>query len=109
MSPSKNEGIPEIENDYDKDVYNGDIGYVENADVDAGELIANFDGRPSRAILSSSLRSALLRKLESVFTPPIESIVPDSVKRFRKPVELGYSELQDMFVGQPAGSCLDFI
>ena len=37
--------VMQIENDYDKEVYNGDIGYVENVDIDAGELIANFDGR----------------------------------------------------------------
>jgi exodeoxyribonuclease V alpha subunit len=35
----------QIENDYDKEVYNGDIGYIEEVDSDAGELVANFDGR----------------------------------------------------------------
>ncbi len=35
----------QIENDYDKDVYNGDIGYVVDVDPDAGELVASFDGR----------------------------------------------------------------
>src|SRR5208283_1028851 len=34
--------VMQIENDYDKEVYNGDIGYV---DPEAGELIASFDGR----------------------------------------------------------------
>lgn len=38
--------VMQIENDYDKEVYNGDVGYVEDVDVDTGELIANFDGRP---------------------------------------------------------------
>ena len=37
--------VMQIENDYDKEVYNGDIGYVDDVDVDAGELIARFDGR----------------------------------------------------------------
>src|SRR3954471_17407301 len=37
--------IMQIENDYDKDVYNGDIGYIDDVDPDAGELTANFDGR----------------------------------------------------------------
>jgi len=37
--------VMQIENDYDKEVYNGDIGYVEDVDVEAGELIAHFDGR----------------------------------------------------------------
>jgi exodeoxyribonuclease V alpha subunit len=36
----------QIENDYDKEVYNGDIGYVDAVDAAAAELIARFDGRP---------------------------------------------------------------
>ena len=35
----------QIENDYDKEVYNGDIGYVDDVDPDEGELTARFDGR----------------------------------------------------------------
>ena len=37
--------VMQIENDYDKEVYNGDIGYVEGVDTNEGELTANFDGR----------------------------------------------------------------
>ena len=37
--------VMQIENDYDKEVYNGDIGYVEDVDPEAGELQARFDGR----------------------------------------------------------------
>ena len=37
--------VMQIENDYDKEVYNGDIGYVDDVDPDASELIASFDGR----------------------------------------------------------------
>ena len=37
--------VMQIENDYDKEVYNGDIGYIDDVDVDAGELTATFDGR----------------------------------------------------------------
>ena len=37
--------VMQIENDYDKEVYNGDIGYVDDVDADADELIARFDGR----------------------------------------------------------------
>jgi exodeoxyribonuclease V alpha subunit len=37
--------VMQIENDYDKEVYNGDIGYVDDVDRDAGELTASFDGR----------------------------------------------------------------
>jgi exodeoxyribonuclease V alpha subunit len=38
--------VMQIENDYDKEVYNGDIGYVDDVDPDEGELTASFDGRP---------------------------------------------------------------
>ena len=37
--------VMQIENDYDKEVYNGDIGYVDDVDPDEGELIARFDER----------------------------------------------------------------
>ncbi|WP_342352142.1 ATP-dependent DNA helicase [Ochrobactrum quorumnocens] len=37
--------VMQIENDYDKEVYNGDIGYVEGIDIDAGEMIIGFDER----------------------------------------------------------------
>jgi exodeoxyribonuclease V alpha subunit len=37
--------VMQIENDYDKEVYNGDIGYIDDIDTDAGELTAAFDGR----------------------------------------------------------------
>ena len=32
--------------DYDKDVFNGDIGFVRTADLDAQEIVIDFDGRP---------------------------------------------------------------
>jgi exodeoxyribonuclease V alpha subunit len=34
----------QIENDYEKEVYNGDIGYIDDVDPDPGELSASFDG-----------------------------------------------------------------
>jgi exodeoxyribonuclease V alpha subunit len=37
--------VMQIENDYDKEVYNGDIGYVVTLDLDEGELTVSFDGR----------------------------------------------------------------
>ena len=37
--------VMQIENDYDKEVYNGDIGQVTDVDPDAGELTARFEGR----------------------------------------------------------------
>jgi hypothetical protein len=36
--------VMQIQNDYDKEVYNGDIGYVDEVDLDDGELVASFDG-----------------------------------------------------------------
>ena len=38
--------VMQIENDYEKEVYNGDVGYIDAVDLDTGELIASFDGRP---------------------------------------------------------------
>ena len=37
--------VMQIENDYDKEVYNGDIGYVDDVDPDADELTARFDSQ----------------------------------------------------------------
>jgi exodeoxyribonuclease V alpha subunit len=37
--------VMQIENDYDKEVYNGDIGYIDNVDPNGGEIVASFDGR----------------------------------------------------------------
>ncbi len=37
--------VMQIENDYDKEVYNGDIGYIDDVDSDDGELVATFEGR----------------------------------------------------------------
>jgi exodeoxyribonuclease V alpha subunit len=36
--------VMQIENDYDKEVYNGDIGYIDDVDPEAGEVKASFDG-----------------------------------------------------------------
>src|SRR4249919_1442732 len=37
--------VMQIENDYDKEVYNGDIGYIDDVDANASEVITSFDGR----------------------------------------------------------------
>ena len=37
--------VMQIENDYDKEIYNGDIGYIEDVNPEAAELMINFDGR----------------------------------------------------------------
>ena len=34
--------VMQIENDYDKEVYNGDIGFIDDVDPEAGELLAQF-------------------------------------------------------------------
>lgn len=38
--------VMQIENDYDKEVYNGDIGFVTTVDPDEGDIAVDFDGRP---------------------------------------------------------------
>ena len=35
----------QTENDYDKDVYNGDLGLIASVDQDRAELVVEFDGR----------------------------------------------------------------
>jgi exodeoxyribonuclease V alpha subunit len=37
--------VMQVENDYDKDVYNGDLGVVMGIDMEEGELSIDFDGR----------------------------------------------------------------
>lgn len=37
--------VMQIENDYDKEVYNGDIGYIDDVEPNASEIVASFDGR----------------------------------------------------------------
>ncbi len=38
--------VMQIENDYDKEVYNGDVGFITSYDVELGQLTIDFDGRP---------------------------------------------------------------
>jgi exodeoxyribonuclease V alpha subunit len=37
--------VMQIENEYEKEVYNGDIGYLEEINAETGELTASFDRR----------------------------------------------------------------
>lgn len=37
--------VMQLDNDYEKEVFNGDVGFVEGVDLEAGELAARFDGR----------------------------------------------------------------
>ena len=46
--------VMQIENDYDKEVYNGDIGYIDDVDPEAGELVATL----RRAVGDLRLRRA---------------------------------------------------
>jgi exodeoxyribonuclease V alpha subunit len=39
------EKVMQVENDYDRDVYNGDLGVVSRIDLEDCELVADFDGR----------------------------------------------------------------
>ena len=37
--------VMQTQNDYDKEVFNGDVGYVQQIDADAQEMIIEFDGK----------------------------------------------------------------
>ena len=37
--------VMQIENDYDREVYNGDVGRIEDVDPEMGEVTARFEGR----------------------------------------------------------------
>jgi exodeoxyribonuclease V alpha subunit len=38
--------VMQVENDYDKEVFNGDLGIIARLDREAGEVTVEFDGRP---------------------------------------------------------------
>ena len=38
--------VMQLRNNYDKDVYNGDVGFVKAVNSDDRSMIVNFDGRP---------------------------------------------------------------
>ena len=42
---ARGDKVMQIENDYDKDVYNGDIGRVDEVDPELGEVTVRFDDR----------------------------------------------------------------
>jgi exodeoxyribonuclease V alpha subunit len=37
--------VMQVENDYDKEVYNGDLGFIREVNAEAGEVLVEFDGR----------------------------------------------------------------
>ena len=38
--------VMQVENDYDREVYNGDLGVVRSIEPEASEMVIEFDGRP---------------------------------------------------------------
>ena len=38
--------VMQVANDYDRDVFNGDLGVITGLDMEEGELTVSFDGRP---------------------------------------------------------------
>jgi exodeoxyribonuclease V alpha subunit len=36
--------VMQVENDYDKDVFNGDLGLVRAVDMEVGDVVVDFDG-----------------------------------------------------------------
>jgi len=42
---SPGDKVMQVENDYDKEVYNGDLGVVSHIDAEGGELHVDFEGR----------------------------------------------------------------
>ncbi len=38
--------VMQLRNNYDKDVYNGDVGFVKGVDAESRSLVVTFDGRP---------------------------------------------------------------
>jgi exodeoxyribonuclease V alpha subunit len=45
MTFRKGDRVMQLRNNYDKDVYNGDIGFIEKVYTDSRSLIVLFDGR----------------------------------------------------------------
>jgi ATP-dependent exoDNAse (exonuclease V) alpha subunit len=53
----------QVENNYDKEVYNGDLGVVSRIDMEEGELTVDFDGaNASRRPPSARVRTGQSRK-----------------------------------------------
>jgi exodeoxyribonuclease V alpha subunit len=42
---SSGDKVMQVENDYEKDVYNGDLGVVRSIDPESSEMVIEFDGR----------------------------------------------------------------
>jgi exodeoxyribonuclease V alpha subunit len=40
--------VMQVENNYDRDIFNGDLGFISSLDEEEGEMTVDFDGRPVR-------------------------------------------------------------
>ena len=49
--------VMQIENDYDKEVYNGDIGFIDDVDPNAGEIVVRTAGPSHTGLVNSICRS----------------------------------------------------
>jgi exodeoxyribonuclease V alpha subunit len=58
--------VMQTENDYDRDVFNGDLGLVKAVDPDAQEVLIEFEGRGSLMISPSSTRWRSLTPRRSI-------------------------------------------
>jgi exodeoxyribonuclease V alpha subunit len=47
--------VMQIESDYDKEVYNGDIRYIDDVDADAGEIVASKSTKRIRLPSASTI------------------------------------------------------
>ncbi|MCD8198482.1 MAG: hypothetical protein LUE24_15205 [Lachnospiraceae bacterium] len=63
----------QIKNDYDKEVFNGDIGIVVRVDMEEGELTVDFDGR--EAVCDVTERNTKLAQ-RLVEKPDAQKVVP---------------------------------
>ena len=45
---SQGDKVMQVENDYERDVFNGDLGFIRAIDPDEGEVVVAFDGREVR-------------------------------------------------------------
>ena len=99
--------VMQIENDYDRDVYNGDIGIIEDVDLDEGEVAVNFDGRtlsfvfgeldtlvaPAYAVTihksqGSEYPAVVIPAMTQHYAMPQRNLIYTGVTRGKKPVVL---------------------
>jgi len=82
----------QIENDYEKKLYNGDVGAIEDVDIDASELTVRFDGRAVTMASVNSIRRCWLiprpftsqgSEYPAVVIPVLTQHYPMSAESFR--------------------------